>query len=88
MIPLFYTYAKIKGMRTFKAIDINQGIFVKNLVYATLLENIPEIQEKLQNLSNQNQHLDLKIQLRSDIISIYSAWKPGNIDIISPSFTL
>lgn len=66
MIPLFYTYAKIKGMRTFKAIDINQGIFVKNLVYATLLENIPEIQEKLQNLSNQNQHLDLKIQLRSD----------------------
>ena len=53
-------------MRTFKAININQGIFVKNLVYATLLENIPEIQEKLQNLSNQNQHLDLKIQLRSD----------------------
>lgn len=53
-------------MRTFKAIDINQGIFVKNLIYATLLENIPEIQEKLQNLSNQNQHLDLKIQLRSD----------------------
>lgn len=53
-------------MRTFKAIDINKGIFVKNLVYATLLENIPEIQEKLQNLSNQNQHIDLKIQLRSD----------------------
>lgn len=55
-------------MRTFKPIDINKGIFVKNLIYATLLENTTENQERLQNLSNQNQnqHLNLRIQLRSD----------------------
>lgn len=61
----YFVYTKFKGDKTFKATDINEGRQVGNLIYATLVDNTPEIQGKLQRLADLNADLGLKIQLRN-----------------------
>ena len=58
------TYCKFKDESRFQAYDINSGLPVKNLIYATMLENSKESQEKLQRLANLIKDLGLVIQLR------------------------
>lgn len=61
---LCYLYAKWDNNTTFKAFDINNGRAVGNLIYATILENTQENQIKLQNIANDNKHINLILQLR------------------------
>lgn len=61
---LCYIYAKWDNNKTFQAFDLNQGRAVGNLIYATILENTQENQIKLQNLANDNKHINLILQLR------------------------
>lgn len=61
---LFLTYVKYNGQRTFKACDINEGVTVKNIIYASMIENTDENKSKLQNLANDNKAINLSIQLR------------------------
>ena len=57
-------YAKIDQCKTFGAFDINEGRFVGNLIYASLLENTEENQRKLQELADLNKDCHLILQLR------------------------
>lgn len=60
------TYCKFKDESRFQAYDINSGYPVKNLIYATMVENSKENQEKLQRLADLNKDLGLVIQLRDN----------------------
>ena len=57
-------YAKLDGCKTFGAFDINEGRFVGNLIYASLLENTADNQRKLQELADMNKECHLVLQLR------------------------
>ena len=61
---LFFTYVKYDGQRNFCAFDINEGRPVRNLIYATMVEDTIENRLKLQELANVNNDIDLTIQLR------------------------
>ena len=60
---LCYVYAKTKYMRHFKAFDLD-GHFVGNLIYASLLNNDSETQQKLQQLADHNKEAEWQFQLR------------------------
>ena len=57
-------YAKFDGCKGFKAFDINEGRQVGNLIYASLIENTEENQQKLQRLADLNKECHLVLQLR------------------------
>ena len=59
-----YTYIKYDGMNTFKAFDINDGVCVDRLIYATILEANEENKIKLQRLADMNKEINLVVQLR------------------------
>lgn len=61
---LFFTYVKYNGQPHFCAFDINEGRPVGNLIYATMVENTVENQQKLQELADANSNINLSIQLR------------------------
>ena len=62
---LFFTYAKYNGQNCFCAFDINEGHPVRNLIYATMVENTIENRQKLQEVATANCNINLIIQLRS-----------------------
>lgn len=57
-------YCKMGTQKSFKAFDINKGIQVNNLIYATIIEPTDENKAKLQELADLNKEINLKIQLR------------------------
>ena len=59
-----YTYCKMDGMKSYKAFDLEGGVEVNRLIYATILEVTEENKVKLQNLADNNKHINLSIQLR------------------------
>lgn len=61
---MYYVYAKMKWMRTFKAFDLD-GFFPGKLIYASLLENSEENQVKLQHLADDNRTANWQFQLRT-----------------------
>lgn len=61
---LFFTYVKYDGQKNFCAFDINEGRPVRNLIYATMVEDTIENRLRLQELANVNNDIDLTIQLR------------------------
>ncbi len=61
---LFFTYVKYDGQKNFCAFDINEGRPVRNLIYATMVEDTIENRLRLQELANVNNDIDLIIQLR------------------------
>ena len=61
---LFFTYVKYVGQKNFCAFDINEGHPVRNLIYATMVEDTIDNRLKLQELANVNSDIDLTIQLR------------------------
>lgn len=60
----YIVYAKFDGCKSFKAFDINEGRQVGNLIYASLMENTEDTQQKLQKLADMNKGLHLVLQLR------------------------
>ena len=46
------TYARYDGCKGFKAFDINEGRQVRNLIYASLVENTEDTRQKLQKLED------------------------------------
>lgn len=59
------TYAKIKGCTAFKAIDVNGGFFVGNILYATQIRDTELNRAKLQRLADENkERAGLVLQLR------------------------
>lgn len=60
------TYCKYGNQSHFKAFDINRGIQVNNLIYATMIEPTNENKAKLQELADLNKDITLKIQLRQN----------------------
>ncbi len=60
----FIVYAKFDGCKSFRAFDVNEGRQVGNLIYATLVENTEETQNKLQQLADLNKEYHLVLQLR------------------------
>lgn len=59
-----FVYCKFADEKRFQAYDINEGLPVGNLIYATMVENTRENQMKLQNLADLNKDQGLTIQLR------------------------
>lgn len=59
-----YTYCKMDGMKSYKAFDLNDGIEVSRLIYATILDVNEENKSKLQKLADLNKSINLSIQLR------------------------
>ncbi len=60
----YIVYAKFDGCKSFRAFDVNEGKQVGNLIYATLVENTEETQNKLQQLADLNKEYHLVLQLR------------------------
>ena len=60
----YIVYAKFDGCKNFRAFDVNEGRQVGNLIYATLVENTEETQNKLQQLADLNKEYHLVLQLR------------------------
>ncbi|MBR5399957.1 MAG: hypothetical protein IK103_09235 [Bacteroidales bacterium] len=60
----YIVYAKFDGCKSFRAFDVNEGRQVGNLIYATLVENTEETQNKLQQLADLNKEYHLVLQLR------------------------
>lgn len=52
-------YAKFEGQRQFKALDINRGIQVTNLIYATIVPS--HNLDKLQTIIKENKEVEFKI---------------------------
>lgn len=59
----YIVYAKFDGCKSFRAFDVNEGRQVGNLIYATLVENTEETQNKLQQLADLNKEYHLVLQL-------------------------
>lgn len=59
------TYLKTKDMKSFKACDVNKGITVSRLLYATIVECSEENKEKLQRIADNNKNIGLKFRLKS-----------------------
>lgn len=59
----YIVYAKFDGCKSFRAFDVNEGKQVGNLIYATLVENTEETQNKLQQLADLNKEYHLVLQL-------------------------
>lgn len=57
-------YCKFADEKKFQAYDLNKGLPVGNLVYASMVANTPENQKKLQQLADLNKDQGLVIQLR------------------------
>ena len=57
-------YAKFDGCKVFNAFDVNEGRQVGNLIYASLMENTEDTQQKLQKLADWNKEYQLVLQLR------------------------
>lgn len=68
---LCFVYAKLKWMRTFKAFDVNECYFVRNLIHATLIEDCEENHQKLQNLADMNKAGCLQLQLRKNGVVVF-----------------
>ena len=60
----YIVYAKFDGCKSFRDFDVNEGRQVGNLIYATLVENTEETQNKLQQLADLNKEYHLVLQLR------------------------
>ena len=58
------TYCKFDDEKVFWAYDINEGVPVTKLIYATIIDVTPENCRKLQDLADLNKERGLKIQLR------------------------
>lgn len=62
----YFIYGKVNGMKSYKAMDINEGTFVDKLIYATLIEDTERNRNKLQELADMNKEIGLVLQLRSN----------------------
>ena len=65
-IKICYLYAKTNDKNHFMAFDLANSSYVKNLINATTMKNTKENQKYLQDLANNNKHIGLILQLRSD----------------------
>lgn len=65
-------YAKHNGLKTFKAIDIHTFEPVSNLMYASMIQNTPQNQSKLNRIASQNKEKSLIIQLREGTKILFS----------------
>lgn len=60
----YYVYAKWHGEKTYKAFDLRGGVYVTNLIYATIVESTDEVHEKLQCIADLYKGIELSLQLR------------------------
>lgn len=65
-------YAKYKGLNSFKAIDIHTFEPVSHLMYASMIQNTPQNQSKLNRIASQNKEKSLIIQLREGTKILFS----------------
>lgn len=65
-------YAKYKGLKSFKAIDIHTFEPVSKLMYASMIQNTPQNQSKLNRIAAQNKEKSLIIQLREGTKILFS----------------
>ena len=59
---MYRIYGKTHDMNRFQAIDLANGTFVINLIYASFFESLEEAQETLDHLMEHNQNI--KFELR------------------------
>lgn len=57
---MYLLYAKFEGQKMFRALDLSQGVQVKNLIYATLIpsENLGKVDE----IIKENKGVEFKIK--------------------------
>lgn len=65
MVRRLYAYCKFADQSRFSACDLENGVQVSRLIYATILENTEENRQKLQKLADMNKKQGLVIQLRT-----------------------
>lgn len=63
---LHFVYVKTKDMKRFMPIDLSCSAIVKNLIYATMIEDTQQNREKLQRIANDNAHLSAIFQMRQN----------------------
>jgi len=59
---MYRIYGKTHDMNRFQAIDLNNGNFVVNLIYASFFENLEEAKDTLDHLMEHNKNI--KFELR------------------------
>ena len=59
-------YIKTKDMKSFKTFDIERGITVKNVIFASSVENTDKNRGLLQNFADEYANINLAIQLRNN----------------------
>ena len=55
-------YGKANDMKTFKALDIQEGRLVNNLIYASLWYNLKDATNSLNDLKRQNSGIQFEIR--------------------------
>ena len=63
---LHFVYVKTKDMKRFMPIDLSCSTIVKNLIYASMIEDSQQNREKLQRIANDNAHLSAIFQMRQN----------------------
>lgn len=58
----YILYGKTATDKTFKAVDLTNGVFVKNLIYASLVK--PENLDKLKAMADANVKYGVQSQIR------------------------
>ena len=61
----YIVYAKFDGRKGFRAFDVNEGRQVGNLIYASLMENTEDTQQKLQKLADLNKDPSVNLKLHT-----------------------
>jgi len=57
---MYRIYAKFKGQKTFKALDLSKGNQVNNLIYATIIRE--EELEKVKKIIEDNSDVEFEIR--------------------------
>ena len=65
-------YAKYEGMSNFKAFDIENGRFVNNIIYATMVQNTEDKKKMLKEIADDNKNISLVLQLRNEGRVVFS----------------
>ena len=63
---LHFVYVKTKDMKHFMPIDLSSSTIVKNLIFASMIEDKQTNREKLQRIANDNSHLCAVFQMRQN----------------------
>ena len=61
----YILYGKAEGMKRFMPLDLSEGAFVKNIMYASLFNNKDKAESVAQDIMKQNEGLTIEVRENS-----------------------